>query len=91
MNRIDGDTSSWDPRSKPDSLMGSQKNLFLNKKSNESEISDGPVVRETALDLTIKFGADREENDKLKGLKQNNSIRTSKYTWYTWAPLALLF
>jgi len=63
----------------------------MDKKSNESVESEGPVVRETTLDLKIKFGPQREENDKMKGLRQHNAIRTSKYTWYTWAPLSLLF
>lgn len=41
-------------------------------------------------DMSVNFGEKQPENKQIK-FGHSNSIRTSKYTWYSWAPLSLLF
>ena len=68
---------------------GVRKEPTMNKDGEIVKPRIGDKTPMNEKDIELWFGAHLEENKKIRG--GSNGIRTSKYTWYSWAPLSLLF
>ncbi|CAI2367483.1 unnamed protein product [Moneuplotes crassus] len=58
------------------------------QKSTVERVSSNQKKEESFERMSVSFGENKDQDNQRKA---KNSVRTSKYTWITWAPLSLFY